>query len=318
MFLWMYCACKGVSTAFVMRWNSLCWAPHSVWFLSLSPSSPGSSAEHHPGFFSSESGHQNTNQSQLPDFSKDPWCGLLDFTFFSWLSRSTGTAWWPRCSLSVHSRHTHVWSLLQNSSRSLWCRLHIRFSSIATGLVSLWIFKVATRRCGSRWLSQYEARHARQDFTAFDRFPVHTSQYTKLFARDKESFCLLRRIFSNISLAKEFSQSSGRPSKAVWHLGQLTLALSQWNVMQLKQKLWPQGMETGSQKTFWQMKHWNCTSDSRTVEDMTWEIQNTVHLTTWEKMKRLKPKEPLVSLLYHELEAVPRPLCKIQRKNQTI
>lgn len=193
------------------------------------------------------------------------WGGVLDVTFFSWLSRSTGTMLWPRWSVSVHNTHTHLWSLLQNSSRSLWCLLQIRFSSVATGSISLWIFKVATLMCGSRWLSQYEVRHTRHDFRAFVCFPTHTSQYINLPAIDMP-FCLLARICSDISLAKEFSQSSGRPSKTVWHLGQLMARLSsQCDVMQVKQKLWPQGMETGSEKTSWQMQHWNCTSDRRTL-----------------------------------------------------
>lgn len=210
-------------------------------------------------------------------YLKEWWNNNEEFgiTFFSRLSRSTGTVSWLWCSLSVHSTHTHLWSLLQNSSRSLWCLLQIRVSSVATGSISLWIFKVATLRCGSRWLSQYEVRHTRQDFTAFVCFPMHTSQCMNLPATDITPFCLFARICWDISLAKEFSQSSGRPSKTVWHLGQLMVRLSsQCDMMQVKQKLWPQGVETGSEKTSWQMKHWNWTSDSRALaEAMTSQIK---------------------------------------------
>lgn len=201
---------------------------------------------------------------------------MENLTFFSWLSRSTGTMSWQRWSVSVHSTHTHLWSLLQNSSRSRWCLLHILFSSMATGSISLWILKVATLRWGSKWLSQYEVRHTRQDFRAFLCLPVHTSQHMHFpSAIDNMPFCLFFLICSDISLAKEFSQSSGRPSKMVSHLGQLMAGLSsQCDAMQVKQKLCPQGMETGSEKTSWQMQHWNWISDNRTLgEAMTSEIK---------------------------------------------
>lgn len=203
----------------------------------------------------------------------------LALTFTSWLSRSTGMVSWQRWSVSVHSRHTQLWSLLQNSSKSLWCRLHILFSSVATGSVSLWIFKVATLMWGSRWRSQYEVRHTRHDFRALVCFPMHTSQRMVFPAADVTEFCLLDRIWSDISLAKEFSQSSGRLSNTVWHLGQLTAGLSsQWEEMHVKQKLWPQGMETGSEKTSWQMQHWNWTSDRRMLgQAMISELQKVHH-----------------------------------------
>lgn len=201
------------------------------------------------------------------------WWGV--HTFLSWLSRSTGTVLWQRWSVSVHSTQTHLWSLWQNSSKSLWCFLHILFSSIATGSISLWIFKVATLQWGSRWSSQYDVKHVRQDFRALVCPPTQTSQCMSLFVIVVTPFCLLALICSDISFAKEFSQSSGRPSKTVWHLGQsIAWWSSQCVAMQEKQKLWPQGMETGSEKTSWQMLHWNCTSDRGTLQDaMTSQLQ---------------------------------------------
>lgn len=102
-------------------------------------------------------------------------------------------------------------------------------------------------------------------------------------------FCLLARMCPDISLAKEFSQSSGRPAKTVWHLGQLMARPSpHCEVIQVKQKLWPQGMETGSEKTSWQMKHWNCASDSRTLgEAMACKCKKNTGKNIVNKSKRL-------------------------------
>lgn len=53
-----------------------------------------------------------------------------------------------------------------------------------------------------------------------------------------------------------------------------TLRPSQYLLMQLMQKLWPQGVDDGFQNTSRQMGHWNCLSDRKLpLSAILWKVR---------------------------------------------
>lgn len=173
-------------------------------------------------------------------------------------SCSTETMSWYWCSPSLHSRQTHTPSSLQNSSSSRSCFSQTLFSRSSTGSISLCRIREGTLWWGSRWTTQYEVRHTRQDFMAFNFFSTHTSHTTTPPGAPTlplvEIFLLF--IWTEISSMAALVEISGRTKNLLSHTGQWQSSpLSQWLVRQLLQKLWPHGVVTGSVKTSRQMEH---------------------------------------------------------------
>ena len=194
-------------------------------------------------------------------------------TFLFTLSSSIVTAWWSLWSVSVQNWQTHFCSSLQNISSSLSCFLHILSCRFFTGSISLWSFKVATLWWGSRWVSQYEVRHTRQDLRAGTCSDVaaQTSHTTSpglaVDSGEAEEQIIIFLNVSASSLKAVLMLISGWGSNVLSQVGHWqTSLLSHKFWMQAWQKLCPQGVVTGSVNTCWQMEHWNCFSGNMLPE----------------------------------------------------
>ena len=182
-----------------------------------------------------------------------------------------GTVWWCLWSVSLHSRQMQTCSSLQKSSRRRSCFPQILSSRFSTGSISLCRAREGTRWWGSRWSSQYDVRHTRQDFRALNFVSVHTSHVTchgKSALSCASTFLFF--IWTEISSMTRFVEISGLTWNLLLHIGQWHNSLrSQCSLRQVLQKLWPQGVVTGSVKKLRQIEHSKRLPDkeARTLND---------------------------------------------------
>ncbi|TNN53396.1 hypothetical protein EYF80_036383 [Liparis tanakae] len=171
----------------------------------------------------------------------------------------------------LHKRHTGSRSSRQNISSSRSCSRHSRACRSAAGAISRWAIRVATRRWGSRWASQYDVRHTRQDFRAPTRgeaaAAAHTSHAASPGSADRAGGAdAIRLKASASSLKAALTLISGRWVNGLSQAGQRQASAAPAPAhavsRQARQKLCPQGVVTGSVNTWRHTVHWNCSSGS--------------------------------------------------------
>ena len=130
--------------------------------------------------------------------------------------------------------------------------------------MSLCLFSPDTVRCRSRWVSQYEDRHTRQDLRAFSLVPAQISQGTSpATATSKDFFMADCLSWATISDMKMLTCTSVLESKYFLQTGHSRLLLIlQFLMMQALQKLCPHCMVTGAVNTSRQTGHRKLSSHS--------------------------------------------------------